>query len=76
MNKSDKNKLKRKGYCPKCGSTNVATEPIYDDEEGLVDEIALFCLTCGHYLGEVEFGLHAKMRDFQENIIDLYKKSQ
>jgi hypothetical protein len=75
MTNANRNQPKRRGYCPKCGSTNVATEPIYDEEDGLADEVALFCLTCGHYLGEVDFSLHEKMRDFRETLTDLYKKS-
>lgn len=66
---------KRRGYCPKCGSTNVASEPIYDEEEEIVtDYIALFCITCGHYLGEVEFSLHERMHNLRANIRDLFRQ--
>lgn len=42
--------------CPKCGSTNLQTEPLYYyewEDESDEAELALFCVSCGHYLGEM-----------------------
>ncbi len=47
--------------CPNCGGDNLQTEPLYDYEEGLTDELALFCFSCGHYLGEMPSQLWQQM---------------
>lgn len=49
--------------CPKCGSTNLQTEPLYYyewEDELEEDELALFCVSCGHYLGEMPNHLKAE----------------
>lgn len=55
--------------CPKCRSTNLQTEPIYDWEDGLTDEIALFCVTCGHYLGELSGTLHGQSQSLHNSLL-------
>ena len=47
--------------CPNCGGTNLQTEPLYDYDEGLTDELALFCVSCGHYMGEMPSELRGRM---------------
>lgn len=47
--------------CPNCGGSNLQTEPLYDYEEGSTDELALFCVSCGHYIGEMPSELRGRM---------------
>ena len=46
--------------CPKCRSTSLQTETIYDWDDGLADEIALFCVNCGYFMGEFPSDLRGK----------------
>jgi hypothetical protein len=72
------------GKCPHCNSTNLSTEPVYlDDEEweyGVDDEndpsgqIAVFCVTCGHYLGTIQSELRGKL-DHDTFVRQLYLRS-
>jgi hypothetical protein len=68
------NGSKMPGRCPNCGSNNIQAEPLYpyddlweedypaDDEE--VGDVAVFCVSCGHYLGEMQSELTGRMQDF------------
>lgn len=69
---------KMPGRCPNCGSNNIQAEPLYayddlweedypaDDEE--TGDVAIFCVSCGHYLGEMESELTGRMQDFQRRL--------
>lgn len=71
-------KAKMPGRCPNCGSSNIQAEPLYpyDDlweEDYPVDEddqgdVAVFCVSCGHYLGEMQSELTGRMQDFQRRL--------
>jgi hypothetical protein len=77
---------KLSGKCPHCSSTNLSTEPVYLDEEdyweydyGHADEdegqeIAVFCVTCGHYMGTISSDLRGKS-SHADFIRQLYLKS-
>jgi hypothetical protein len=54
--------------CPNCGGTNLQTEPLYDEEEGPTEELALFCVSCGRYMGEMPSQLKGSMRDFRGSL--------
>lgn len=54
--------------CPNCGGTNLQTEPLYDYEEGLTDQLALFCVSCGHYMGEMPSELRGQMDTFRSSL--------
>ncbi|HEX2913084.1 MAG TPA: hypothetical protein VH186_19925 [Chloroflexia bacterium] len=76
--KSNVEKQKMSGRCPNCGSTNIQSEPLYpyDEEEDpyVYDdneepgEIAVFCVSCGHYMGEMNSQLGEKMRSFRNQL--------
>jgi uncharacterized Zn finger protein len=65
--------------CPHCGSTNLSTEPVYTEREweesyGREDssadsQIALFCVTCGHFIGTVDSPLREKNRNLHSKLI-------
>ena len=71
--------------CPKCGSWNLATEPVYDDEEGWQDEydteedgnsqIAVYCVTCGFYAGVIDSELRQSSHRLRDNLIAWYISS-
>ena len=68
------------GRCPNCGSNNIQAEPLYpyeyldeydygaetDDEEN--GDLAVFCVSCGHYLGEMDSELFDRMRKFRRDL--------
>jgi len=54
--------------CPNCGGNNLQTEPLYDYEEGPTDELALFCVSCGHYLGEMPSHLKGQMQALRSRL--------
>lgn len=54
--------------CPNCGGNNLQTEPLYDYEEGPTDELALFCFSCGHYLGEMPSELKGQMQALRSHL--------
>ncbi len=67
------------GRCPNCGSTNLQTEPIYpyEDEEYLdsfehedTGDLAVFCVSCGHYMGEIASHLTARMQAVRSKALD------
>ncbi len=62
--------------CPKCRSTNLQTEPIYDWEEGLTDEIALFCVNCGYYMGEFPSDLRSKGENLHTRLLGQMGQSE
>ncbi len=57
--------------CPNCGSDNLQTEPLYDEEEGPTGELALFCFSCGRYMGEMPSELQQKMQSYRQSLSDL-----
>ncbi|NWJ45137.1 MAG: hypothetical protein HXX08_04580 [Chloroflexi bacterium] len=74
------------GKCPHCSSTNLASEPVYpfdetemiydyDDEEESETLIAVFCVTCGHYLGAVESELRQGKRDWHSTMLNEFKRA-
>jgi DNA-directed RNA polymerase subunit N (RpoN/RPB10) len=74
---SNSNKPKIPGRCPKCGSANIQGEPLYpyedlfeedypaEDDQG---DLAVFCVSCGHYLGEMQSELTGRLQDFQQKL--------
>ncbi len=71
---------KMPGRCPNCGSSNIQAEPLYlydyddeydfgyhDDEKG---DLAVFCVSCGHYLGEMQSELTARMQNYRQELTD------
>lgn len=65
------------GRCPSCGSTNIQGEPLYPYEDLLQEDfpaeddqgdVAVFCVSCGHYLGEMQSELTGRMQDFQDKL--------
>ncbi|MEI6043624.1 MAG: hypothetical protein WCS37_04430 [Chloroflexota bacterium] len=54
--------------CPNCGSTNLQTEPLYDYEEGPTEQLALFCVSCGRYMGEMPSKLKERMRALRSQL--------
>lgn len=77
-----------KGFarCPNCGSNNIQGEPLYlyededdygygyDDQNDEDNNIAVFCVSCGHYLGETRSELFAKARALRQTVVrNLYR---
>jgi hypothetical protein len=60
--------------CPKCRSTNLQTEPLYDWDDGLTDEIGLFCVTCGHYLGETLNHLQNRSQNLHSSMLSSFSQ--
>jgi DNA-directed RNA polymerase subunit N (RpoN/RPB10) len=58
-------KEKLPSRCPNCGSDNLQTEPLYDYEEGPTDQLALFCVSCGRYIGEMPSALKGRMQSLR-----------
>lgn len=71
-------KIESSHYCPACGSTNIQSEPLYpyEDEydygydEDEMGDLAVFCVSCGHYLGEMKSELTSRMQDFRRELGD------
>jgi hypothetical protein len=75
MAKTFKQKYAR---CPNCGSTNIQSEPLYayedEDDYGWDDanepgNLAIFCVSCGHYLGEANTDLLNRSRAIQNDVL-------
>jgi hypothetical protein len=66
------------GRCPKCGSNNIQAEPLYPYEADEYDwsadsgdapgDLAVFCVSCGHYLGEMDSELFDRMRAYRRQL--------
>jgi hypothetical protein len=61
-------KEKLASRCPNCGSDNLQTEPLYDYEEGPTDQLALFCVSCGRYIGEMPSELKGRMQSLRSQL--------
>ncbi len=73
------------GRCPNCGSTNIQAEPLYpyddEDEYSYYDEneieaegdLAVFCVSCGHYMGEMASHLTARLHVVRSQALDQFK---
>lgn len=64
--------------CANCGSNNIQGEPLYlyeDEEDDFgYDEnddanIAVFCVSCGHYLGETHSDLFEKAQNLRNSLL-------
>ncbi len=74
------------GRCPACGSTNIQGEPLYpydddgweDDSFGPDDEgdVAVFCVSCGHYLGEMQSELTGRMQSLRGDLGDWLRQAR
>ena len=70
------------GRCPACGSTNIQGEPLYpyQDDDGYdidygydedeLGDVAVFCVSCGHYLGEMQSELSGRMYELRSGLAD------
>ena len=73
------NKPKMPGRCPACDSTNIQAEPLYpyeqfeDDED--CGELNVFCVSCGHFLGEMHSDLANQMRTYRAKLDDWWKET-
>lgn len=64
------------GRCPNCGSTNIQAEPLYPYEDEYDDyaddqdtgDLAVFCVSCGHYLGEMHSELFDQMDSYRQQL--------
>jgi hypothetical protein len=74
---SNQNQPKIPGRCPKCGSSNIQGEPLYPYEDLWEEDypaeedqgdVAVFCVSCGHYMGEMQSELTSRMQDFQQRL--------
>lgn len=76
------------GRCPACGSTNIQAEPLYPYEDENGDDLdfgypedetgdtAVFCVSCGHYLGEMRSELTGRMSELRSNLADWLRQSK
>jgi len=69
--------------CPHCGSSNLASEPVYSDtdewddeteqlEENYHSQVAIFCITCGHFIGEIKSELRGKTNSLHSSFLKQY----
>ncbi len=66
------------GRCPNCGSTNIQAEPLYPYEDEEYDDygynqdepgdLAVFCVSCGHYLGEMDSELFERAKAMRRQL--------
>ena len=73
-----------KGRCPNCGSNNIQAEPLYPYEEDedyfsgraggdeAAGDLAVFCVSCGHYMGEMASQLTARMQTLRRRALNLF----
>lgn len=72
------------GRCPACGSTNIQGEPLYPydedeygyDEEDVPGNVAVFCVSCGHYLGETDSSLLGRMQELRGSLGDWLRQAK